>query len=339
MIELFAVGDAELLAHQVDAGGLLGDGMLHLQAGVDLQERDQTVLADEVFHGARAVVAGLLADPLGGLVDLLALRVGEEGRRCFFDEFLEAALQRAVAGARDDDVAVLIGDHLGLDVARLVEVALDEALAAAEGRDRLAGGRIEQFGDLLEGAGDLHAATAAAEGRLDRDRHAVLAGERHHLVGVLDRIGRAGHQGSLRAGGDMAGGDLVAEIADGLRAGPDPDQPGVDDGLGEVGVLGEEPVARVDGVGAGFRRGVEDLAEVQVGLRGGLPTQGEGLIGQAHVRGVGIRLGIDRHTAQTGILGRPDHPHRDFTAVGDEDLGDGLILSGHRASCGLLEPL
>ena len=95
----------------------------------------------------------------------------------------------------------------------------------------------------------------------------------------------------------------------------------------------------MDCVGARFRRGVEDLAEVQVGLGGGLPTQGEGLIGQAHVRGVGIRLGIDRHTAQTSILGRPDHPHGDFTAVSDQDLGDGLFVSGHRASCGLLEPL
>jgi hypothetical protein len=122
------------------------------------------------------------------------------------------------------------------------------------------------------------------------------------------------------AGGDVARGDLVAEVADRLWAGPDPDQPGVDDGLGEVGVLGEEPVARVNGVGTGFRGGVEDLAEVEVGLRGGLPTQGEGLVGQAHMRGVGVRFGVDRHTAQSSILRCPDHPDRDLAAVGDEDL-------------------
>ncbi len=249
---------------------------------------------------------------------------------------MKAALQRAVPGAGDDDVAVLIGDHLGLDVTRLVEVALHEALAAAERRDRLAGGRLEQLGDLLQGAGHLHAATAAAEGGLDRDRHSVLPGERHHLVGILDRIRCAGHQGSLRAGGDVARGDLVAKVADRLWARPDPDQPGVDDGLGEVGVLREEAVARVNGVGTRFGGGVEDLAEVEVGLRGGLPAQGEGLVGQAHMRGVGVRFGVDRHTAQSGILRCPDHPHRDLAAVGDEDLGDGLILSGHRASWGTL---
>ena len=67
--------------------------------------------------------------------------------------------------------------------------------------------------------------------------HAVLLGERDDLVGVLDRFGGAGDQRGLRAGGDVAGGDLVAEVADRLRARPDPDQPGVDDGLREVGVL------------------------------------------------------------------------------------------------------
>ena len=169
-VQGLAVGDLELLQHQVDARGLLGDRVLDLQAGVDLEERDQAVLADQVLDGARAVVAGLLADALGGLVDLLALRVGQERRGRLLDQLLEAALQRAVAGARDDDVAVLVGDHLRLDVARLVQVALDEALAAAERRDGLAGGRLEQLGDLLDGAGHLHAAAAAAERRLDRDR-------------------------------------------------------------------------------------------------------------------------------------------------------------------------
>ena len=272
-------------------------------------------------------------------MDLLALRVGEEGRGSLLDELLESALQRAVAGSRDDDVAVLVGDHLGLNVARLVEVSLHEALAATECGDGLASGRFEQFRDFLECASHLHAAATAAEGCLDRDRYAVLAGEGHHLVGVLDRVGCTGHQGCLCAGRDMPGGDLVAEIADGLRARTDPDQPGVNDGLGEIGVLREESVAGVDGVGTRFRRGVKDLGEVEVGLRGGLPAEGEGFVSKAHVRCVGVRLGVDGHTSQTCILGSPDHPHRDLATVGDEDLGDGLVVGGHRASCGFLEPL
>ena len=312
-----AVGDLELLQHQVDARGLLGDRVFHLQTGVDLEEADQAVLADQILDGARTVVAGFLADALGRLVDLLALRVGQERRGGLLDELLEAALQGAVAGTGDDDVAVRVGDDLSLDVARLVQVALDEALATAEGRDGLTGGRVEQLGDLLEGAGDLHAAAATAEGGLDGDRQAVLLGERQDLVGVLDRVRGTRHQRRVGLGGDVARGDLVAEVADGLRARPDPDQPGVEDGLREVGVLGQEAVARVDGVGARLGGGVQDLIEDEVGLGRGLAAQGEGLVGKPHVRRIGVRLGVNGDAGQSGVLGSPDDPDGNLSTVGD----------------------
>ena len=92
-VELVAVGDLELLQHQVDTRGFLGDRVLDLKPGVDLQERDQPVLADQVFDGSGAVVVGLFADPLGRFVDLLALRVGQEGSRRLLDQLLVAALQ------------------------------------------------------------------------------------------------------------------------------------------------------------------------------------------------------------------------------------------------------
>ncbi len=51
-----ALGDAELLADEVDAAGLLGDRVLDLQPGVDLEEADDAVAADEVLDRAGAVV-------------------------------------------------------------------------------------------------------------------------------------------------------------------------------------------------------------------------------------------------------------------------------------------
>ena len=146
VVERLAVGDAELLAHEVDAGDLLGDRVLDLQAGVDLEEGDVAVGADEELAGAGADVAGRAQDRLGRPEQLGVLLVGEEGGRGLLDELLVAALQRAVARGDDDDVAVLVGEALGLDVAGVVEEALDEALAAAEGGDRLAHGGLEQSG-------------------------------------------------------------------------------------------------------------------------------------------------------------------------------------------------
>ena len=190
------------------------------------------------------------------------LLLGEERRGRLLDELLVAALQRAVAGGDHHDVAVLVGQALGLDVARLVEVLLDEALAAAEGADRLADRRLERVGDLLHRAGDLEAAAAAAEGRLDRDRQAVLLGERDDLVGVLDRVLGAGSQRGAGLLGDVPGLDLVAERVDGRGRRADPDQPGVEHGLGEVGVLGEEAVAGVHRVGAGPLRATSTIFSI-----------------------------------------------------------------------------
>ena len=200
-----ALGDAELLAHEVDARRLLRHRVLHLQPGVDLEERDQPVLADEELDRARPVVARLPADRLGGLVDRRALLVGEERRGRLLDELLETPLQGAVAGADDDHAAVRVRQHLGLDVAGLVQVALHEALAAPERGLRLPHGRLVQPRDLLLLARDLEPAAAAAERGLDRDREAVLLRERHDLVrrrtpGRWCRA-RAGRPRAWRCGG------------------------------------------------------------------------------------------------------------------------------------------
>ena len=136
----------------------------------------------------------------------------------------------------------------------LVQVPLDEALAPAERRDRLAGRGLEQRWDLLKRAGDLQAPPAAAERRLDGDREAVLLGECHDLLGTADRVGRAGHERRAGALGDVPRGHLVTQVPDGLRRGADPGQAGVDDGLGELGVLRQKAVAGVHSIRAALAR-------------------------------------------------------------------------------------
>ena len=238
-----------------------------------------------------------------------------------------AALQRAVTGGDDDHVAVGVGQALGLHVAGLVEVALDEALAAAERGDGLADRGVVQLGDLFEGAGDLQAAPAAAEGGLDRDRQAVLLGERDDLVGAGDRVGRAGDQRGAGALGDVPGGDLVTEVADGLRRRADPGQARVQDGLGELGVLREEAVAGVDGVRPGVLRGLQHLGHVQVAGGRGVTAQGERLVGRADMQSVPVRIGVDGHARDPGVPAGPGNADSDFATVGDEHLAhDGSLL-------------
>ena len=290
-----ALGDTELLAHEVNAGDLLGHRVLDLQAGVDLEEGDRAVLADEELAGAGIEVAGLLDDRLARRVQLLELVVGEVRRGRLLDELLVTALQRAVAGRDDDDVSVLVGEHLRLDVTRVVEVALDEALTATECRDGLANRGVVQLRDLLDGARDLQTATATTERGLDRDGKPVLLRERNDLLSTIDRVGGAGNLRRTCALGDVPRGDLVAEIANGLRRRADPDEPCVDDGLREVGVLGQEAVAGVNGIGTGLLRDIDDLVDDEVRLRCRAAAEGVGMVGELHVEGIAVRVGVHRH--------------------------------------------
>ena len=60
-------------------------------------------------------------------------RFVEQRARRFLDDLLVAALDRAFALAQMDDMAVLVAQHLDLDVARIGDEFLDEDAVVAEG--------------------------------------------------------------------------------------------------------------------------------------------------------------------------------------------------------------
>ena len=77
--------------------------------------------------------------------------------------------------------------------------------------------------------------------------------------------------------------------------GPTKTSPAASAGPGEGGVLGQEPVAGVDGVGpAGQGRRHQGVAP-QVGLGRGGPGQADHLVGLGHVGGTGVGIGADGH--------------------------------------------
>ena len=85
--------------HQVDAGDLFGDAVLHLQAGVDFQEVKAAgvVVVDELHRAGGLVVDGFgQAD--GGGQQFAHCRLAGRGR--LFDDFLIAALHGTIAFAQ-----------------------------------------------------------------------------------------------------------------------------------------------------------------------------------------------------------------------------------------------
>src|SRR5665648_134577 len=116
--EVAGRGDPQLLADQVDAGDLLGDRVLHLQTGVDLEEGHGPVRTHQELARPRADVAGGPQDGDRGIPHHPLLLRGKAGGRRLLDELLVPALQGAVAGGHDDDATVGVREALGLHVAR-----------------------------------------------------------------------------------------------------------------------------------------------------------------------------------------------------------------------------
>ena len=170
--------------------------MLDLQAGVHLKEIEAAVLARDELDGAGGIVLDRLGERDRLLAHLSPRRFIEQRRWGFLDHLLVAALDRALALAEIDDVAVLVAEHLDLDMARVDDEFLDEHPVVAEGGFRLRAGAGKAFRDLLSGMGDPHALAAAAGGSLDHHRIADFVGD---LGRALRRIrSRQGGRGRSR---------------------------------------------------------------------------------------------------------------------------------------------
>ncbi len=82
--------------------------------------------------------------------------------------------------------------------------------------------------------------------------------------------------------------------ADGGGRGSDEDEAGVFAGRGEIGVLAQESVARMDGFGAVLAGGVQNAVDAQVAFRGGRRADVLGFVGHAHVQRGAVGIGDTR---------------------------------------------
>ena len=132
--ERLAGRDPDLRRHEVDPGQHLGHRVLDLDPAVDLDEVEVAVVVDEELERPDVLVAGRDDRPDRPLAQLGPGRLGQGRRRGLLEDLLVAALDGAVALAEVDPVAVAIDRDLDLDVAVLVEPALEVERVVAERR-------------------------------------------------------------------------------------------------------------------------------------------------------------------------------------------------------------
>jgi hypothetical protein len=319
-------GHVQLQLHQVQPGGLLGHRVLHLQPGVDLEERGELLLRlVEELDGARADVARGPDQRDGGLTQGGVLLRAQRRRAGLLEDLLVAPLHRAVAHTGRPHRAVLVGDDLHLDVPAALDQPLHEDDRVAEALLRLRPGARQRLLQLGLRADDPDPAAPAAAAGLDDQRVADGVGVPPAVVGTLDRAvapRRDRHPGLL---GEHLRLDLGAEQPHGLRGRPDEGHAEVGAQLGEGGVLGDEAPADPGRVGAAGAQGPGQLGVVEVRAARAAPAEQDRLVGGAHERRPALLLGVQRHDpGARAVLGielphRTDQPQGRLSTVHDGD--------------------
>ena len=118
---------------QVDARNALGDGVFHLDAGIDLDEIEFAAVGIlQELDRSRRTITHRPADFERRLAKLPALLIGEERRRRAFHHLLVAPLHRAIALEQMHEISMRVAQDLHFDVARAADQLLEIYLVLAE---------------------------------------------------------------------------------------------------------------------------------------------------------------------------------------------------------------
>ncbi len=305
--------------------------MLDLDARVDLDEVELAgVRVLQELDRARIEVPDGTPDAQTELAQLAALRIVEEDGRCTLDDLLVAALHRAVALVEVHEVAVRVAEDLHLDVTRAPHQLFEVDLVVAERGFRLAPRRGDHLDQLRRIVDDAHAAAATTPARLEHHGITDLRGQPERLGSVERQRRRCRHHGYARRRRQVARGHLVAEATHDLGRRTDEQEASARTGFGERGILREEPVAGVDGVGAAFECHPHDVFDVEVGLDRPLALADQVALVRLHaVQRETVFLRVDRDRPDPELVRGAHHADGDLAAVGDEQRLD-LAVVTHR---------
>ena len=233
-----------------------------------------------------------------------------------------APLERAIALAEMDRLAVAVAEDLKLDMARIAEIFFHIDGRVAERRLGLAACLAHQRFEAVLGCAHLHAAPAAARRRLDDHRIADLGGNRLRLGDIVDRAVGARHQRQAQRTRRPLRLHLVAHNADMLGLGADEDDVVVLDDVGEFGVLAQKTITGMDRVGAGDFGGRDDIGNVEIAFAGGRRADANRFVGEPHMHCVAVRGRMHRDRLDPHFMAGAVNAQRDLAAISDQEFGD-----------------
>ena len=328
----FAVCDAQLPLHQIDAIDQFGHRMLDLQARVHLEEVVLAVAVEHELAGTRVHIADRGRGAYGSRAHLSAQFRREGNRWGFLDDLLMTTLDRTFAFTQMNRRPVRVGKNLKFDVSRIEQIAFQEHGVVAERRQRFAFGCGERLVKGLERVDDPHPAPAAAGAGFNEqrktNRRSFLAQARGRLILAVV----AGHGRHVRRAHAMFGIDLAAHCGHRIRRRANEDQPGIDAGLRKGRAFGEKAIAGMHCVGLHVDRCRDHGVNVEIRFGGRSGTDAARVVHELQVVGAGIGLRIDPKRSDIHLARRARDPHGDLTAVRDQKTSNHASLSAAKVA-------
>ena len=212
-----AGGYADLPLDQVNTGNPLGYRMFYLNTRVHFQEIKGFIRVDEkldrtgsnIIHGSGCCQAGF-ADGLSGL------RV-QEGAGGLLEHFLVVALHGTFALEQVHQCAVIITQHLYLDMAGNLEKLFDENGLIAKCSSGLRFAHGKGVGKRCLRVDHLHATAAATGCRFENDWESCLFGNALGFFDIIHGTIRAWNQWDTSLCHLLLGRDLVTHDAHRFR--------------------------------------------------------------------------------------------------------------------------
>lgn len=258
ILEFLAFSDKDLFFNEIDASDFFGNAVFYLDTGVHFDEVEVAMFIDEEFDGAGIFVFASFSDFDGGFAHFFSKFWGEVGGGGFFDEFLVAALNGAIAFCAVDDVAVGICEDLKFDMAWFFYKFFEVEGAIAEAFLGFVLSGVEFF---AEGSGIMckaHAfATAAGDG-FDKDGEAEFFCDSEGIFAFEEGFIAAWDDGATGAFCGFAGHGFIAHEADDFGRRADEFDIAAFALFCEFGIFGKEAVAWVDGIDVADFSGAQD---------------------------------------------------------------------------------
>ncbi len=215
-----------------------------------------------------------------------------------------------------------VGKHLNFDVARALHVFFNQHRIAAKAVDGFALATGKRGGEIFGFFDDPHPLAATARTGFDEHGVADRVGLRLQERGVLIRPVVAGDEGHASGLHQAFGFGLQAHRQNSRRRRADEHQARTRTGMGEIFVLAQKTIARMNGLCARCQSRVDDALPTQIAVLGRTAPNMNRLITRRDMLGLGIGIRKHRHSTKSQTTSRSRHTTSNFAPIGDEDFGE-----------------